>query len=619
MVLGLLFSCGGKDEPVGGTSTPIEDADTDTDTDTDTDADADDDADADGFTVEDGDCDDGDPSVYPGATEYCNSVDDDCDGQIDEDDAIDAPTWYTDGDGDSYGDDETGVISCDPLPGTVAQGEDCDDTLGSVNPGADELCNEVDDDCDGEVDEDDAVDASTWYVDEDGDGYGTDETAAPSCSAPSGTVIVGGDCADDDPTVHPEQDDSCDGVDNDCDGELDEDVAEDWFAVSSSWEEMDVVPNAYPVWIGIHPLDDSVWAVTRAPTGVGGEQGPAFLVYEEGVGFTRQDSFTPDGVQMDVHAATFDEDGMIWVTGRLETVPGDLASSEVLLLRFDPETLEVEELHLDDELSSVEFALDIASDAGGVWLAGRRRSLEGQFRASLWFSDGTETTLVDSVAHPTVIESDAGYTSLALDAHGLLYMGGQMEDEAGVAQAVVRGGDSEDLEDLFSYATGGEGSLNDEVRDIAVDADGVLWFTVYHREPGAFDVPMFDDWRLYTGPTEGPFEVVDTFTITEGMPSFGRSVAVHPTGVIFTTGVALDTSGGSHLIVRAGRPPDMFTSLNDLRDASMSKPDQGTYARSPVFAADGTVWLIEGWLHSGGTTETGEETFNTRIWRMSCL
>ena len=621
LLLTILISCGGK-EPTGPPVSGLEEADTDTDTDadTDTDTDTDEDQDGDGFTKEEGDCDDGDSDVNPDAEELCNGLDDDCDGELDEDDAADATTWYTDGDGDGYGDDTTAVVACDAPAGTVAQGGDCSDTRGSVNPGAEESCNDMDDDCDGEVDEDDAVDAEVWYVDEDGDGYGVDETGVPACDGPSGTVNQGGDCADDDIRVHPEQDDTCDGIDNDCDARVDEDVAEDWFAVSASWEEIDVIEGGYPIWIGVHPVDGSVWAVTRAPSGVGGELGPAFFMYEEGTGFVRQDSFVPEGQGVDVRAATFDDDGMIWVTGRLETTPGDSSTSQVLLLRFDPDTLALDELHHDDDLSTLEYALGIAVDGDNIWLAGRRRNILGQDRAGLWLHDGTETTLIDSEGHDSVLDSHAGYTSVTVDGAGLVYAGGQLEDGGGVAYAVVRGGVDGELEDIFSYATSGTDDLNDTVRNVTTDGDGVLWFTEYHQSIEGFDSPMSNDWRVYTGPPEGPFEVVDTFGFTETMPSFARSLAVHPSGVLFVTGVAMDTEGGTHLIVRAGHPPDlMFTSLDDMRDAVLTEPNQGTYARQPAFDVDGAVWVIEGWLDGAATTDEGEESYNTRIWRMACL
>ncbi len=120
----------------------------------------------------------------------------------------------TDDDGDGFNDDQG----------------DCNDADASVYPGADESCNGVDDDCDGVVD-DDAIDASTWYPDDDGDGLGSTADAVHACEQPVGFVSSGGDCDDADSSVHPGVDESCDGVDDDCNGVVDDDAvdAPTWF------------------------------------------------------------------------------------------------------------------------------------------------------------------------------------------------------------------------------------------------------------------------------------------------------------------------------------------------------------------------------------------------------
>jgi len=111
------------------------------------------DADEDGFTPEDGDCNDHDADVNPDATEVCNDVDDDCDGAIDRD-AVDMTTWYADTDGDGYGDPKWHTTKCDrPEDDFVTNNTDCNDTDADINPGATELCDSADNDCDGTVDE----------------------------------------------------------------------------------------------------------------------------------------------------------------------------------------------------------------------------------------------------------------------------------------------------------------------------------------------------------------------------------------------------------------------------------------------------------------------------------
>ena len=108
----------------------------------------------DGYLPTDGDCDDADPAVNPDAIEICDGVDDDCDGTVDGSDATDAPTWYTDADGDGYGDAATGSVQCDPDGTDVSDGSDCDDGDAGVHPGAPDGEDGRDNDCDGPVDED---------------------------------------------------------------------------------------------------------------------------------------------------------------------------------------------------------------------------------------------------------------------------------------------------------------------------------------------------------------------------------------------------------------------------------------------------------------------------------
>jgi hypothetical protein len=180
------------------------------------------DNDGDGFRLLDGDCDDDDANVYPAAWEQCNGVDDDCDGAVDED-VIDR-FIYPDDDGDGFGDASGAVLACVVTVGTVIDNTDCDDAESTINPAAPELCNGVDDDCDGladDADSDAKPDATLWYYpDRDGDGYvdssDPDFTYTKACGAPSDYASQTGDCDDDNQLVYPGASEVCDGERNDC-------------------------------------------------------------------------------------------------------------------------------------------------------------------------------------------------------------------------------------------------------------------------------------------------------------------------------------------------------------------------------------------------------------------
>jgi hypothetical protein len=192
------------------------------------------DDDADGFSGAQGDCNDNDPDVFPGASEICNEVDDDCDGYIDNN-ITDGGPWYSDADGDGYGDPDTAVMLC-AAPGEswLQIGGDCNDEDTAVSPDADELCNQADDDCDGFIDND-PVDGAVWYPDDDDDGYGNDASPQTTCEDTTDLLTAGGDCDDTDDAVNPDAEEICnDRVDNDCNDSADHCI---WAAeIDMRWE-----------------------------------------------------------------------------------------------------------------------------------------------------------------------------------------------------------------------------------------------------------------------------------------------------------------------------------------------------------------------------------------------
>ena len=209
-----------------------------------------------------GDCDDADSSIHPDATEGAgDEIDSDCDGtescladadndgysdeagsvvassDVDCADAGEASARLPAGDCDESSDlihpgapetdcTDTTDYNCDGSVGRVdddgdgfAACEECDDTSAAVNPSATEVCNDIDDDCDVDVDEE-AADALTYYADADGDTW-TTLTSIDACEAPDGytDASVSEDCDDTSDSVYPTASEIIgDGIDQDCDG-----------------------------------------------------------------------------------------------------------------------------------------------------------------------------------------------------------------------------------------------------------------------------------------------------------------------------------------------------------------------------------------------------------------
>jgi MYXO-CTERM domain-containing protein len=236
-----------------------------------------------GYILAGGDCDDTRIGVNPAASEVCDAadLDEDCDGLAEDDDpsASGKLPWFVDADGDTYGDALAGSF-CDAPIGAVRSDTDCDDSDSAsypsapescsdavdyncdgvvsrvdldgdgwaaceecddlninVNPTAVEVCNTIDDDCNGVVDGSEAEDAFTFYVDADSDGYGDPTRPVFDCAAPEGTSASDADCDDDNPLANPEGTEVWyDGVDQDCD-ENDDDQDGDGAAAADDCDD----------------------------------------------------------------------------------------------------------------------------------------------------------------------------------------------------------------------------------------------------------------------------------------------------------------------------------------------------------------------------------------------
>lgn len=213
------------------------------------------DVDGDGY-LSNVDCDDNNAEVNPGMPETCNGLDDNCDGQADEDLVI--TTYYLDTDGDGFGDAAISLDTCltEAPMGYVANSDDCDDTDGAFNPDAPEICNGLDDNCDGQADE--GLVITTYYLDTDNDGFGDSATGLDTCltEAPAGYVTNADDCDDTMQEISPNAVEVCDEIDNDCNGMVDDGLAiftyyadtdQDGYGDENNFQETcaDVAPAGY--------------------------------------------------------------------------------------------------------------------------------------------------------------------------------------------------------------------------------------------------------------------------------------------------------------------------------------------------------------------------------------
>ena len=196
------------------------------------------------------DCDDGNATINPNATEVCDDVDNNCDEDIDEELKS---LYYVDTDGDGFGDPLIQAEACYPINGYVTDNTDCDDSEMTVNPNQFEICDLLDNNCDGSIDE--GVN-NTYYADLDQDGYGDPNVTAAACTPPFAYTSNADDCDDSDArnakssgcrqrwvqhtcnndcddnnsTINPNQFEACDGLDNNCDGSIDEGVTNTYYA-----------------------------------------------------------------------------------------------------------------------------------------------------------------------------------------------------------------------------------------------------------------------------------------------------------------------------------------------------------------------------------------------------
>lgn len=276
-----------------------------------------------------GDCDDYMAAVHPGGTEKCNGDDDDCDGVVDGPTSTGADDWYEDDDGDGYGSTATLMRDCHaPGSGWVPSGDDCDDGNADISPGHTELCDDLDNNCDGSVDE--GVTFLTWHADADRDLYGDANTAIHACTAPAGYIADATDCDDAAHTIHPGASESCDALDNDCDGFIDEGV----LGVSSGCPASDcsaIQASESSAASGDYFLDAGVYACEMDVSGGGWTR-----VQHDAV----VDAATPDETAYNSEGFAWTEAMFSWSSGTMSAgcdYPADIASCNPFGFRFGTE------------------------------------------------------------------------------------------------------------------------------------------------------------------------------------------------------------------------------------------------------------------------------------------
>ena len=213
------------------------------------------------------DCVDTFSSINPAAIEICDGFDNDCDGLTDT--LIDSgPIWFLDADADGFGDASYSSQFCTQPVGYVNNAVDCNDDDASISPGNMEICNEIDDDCTGTIDENagtfilhkdqdgdgygnplapilfcaptvqpgysdnhldcddtnaDINPTTIWYHDLDEDGYGLTADNLQACTPPSQYALSCSDCNDGDPSVNPGSIEvAANGMDDDCNDVIDD-------------------------------------------------------------------------------------------------------------------------------------------------------------------------------------------------------------------------------------------------------------------------------------------------------------------------------------------------------------------------------------------------------------
>ncbi len=475
------------------------------------------DADGDGATA-DVDCDDANPDIHPDAQEICDGIDNDCDGATDDaDDSVTGlSTFYGDADGDGYGAADRPVEACAARPGRVDNALDCDDASSAIHPDAAEVCDAIDNDCDGRVNGPDADGAVDWYADADADGYGdATQLVATECpaDAPSGAVQDTTDCNDANAAVHPGATDAWyDGVDSDCAGDDDYDADADG-------EQSDAH--------GGTDCDDADATINTAATetwydGVDQDcRGDGD--YDADADGYDSDAYSGEDCD-DTDAAAYPGAADTWYDGVDSDCAGD-GDYDADADGYDSDAYSGTDC--DDADASVHpYVLEVSTDTDGVDndCDGNADAADTDAQLLELGDDATETVTLAAVSFPFC---GADYTEITVDSNGRLRFdggasdfsetGSEWDDVVGIAPFW------DDLDPTSSAVTGGVYVVEYS------DAVGVYWEGVPafgSTTPETFSVLLWDDgsfWFDYPSVSQscGAGTLEDTTDLSEAVAHHG--------------------------------------------------------------------------------------------------
>ena len=410
-------------------------------------------------------------------------------------------------------------LDADGFDHLVCGGTDCADDDASISPGAEDICNGYDDDCDGELDE---AGDETYYLDADGDGYSVEDETIGGCDvAPSGYSAESGDCDDDDATIHPGAVDECgdeaDDIDQDCNGVADNvDFVNTWYgdADGDGYGDEDVEllscqttpPSGYAAYEGIYDCDDEAGDISPDTPEVCDDGIDNDCSGTADCADSACRTELPCGLDVVDADATWEGDSALWEAGATLSSLGDV-----------------------DGDGADEFVIGAPGAGGGQvhLLSGDAGSGALSASGSTWVAEGEGDLAASSLAPAGDVDGD-GVVDLLVGAQGsgVAYLltdpvgGGSLAD----AQAIVRGSDK------LGSAVSTAGDL---------DGDGLSEFVVGASGYDATGVAF-----VFGGGSSGELAVTDGYALS------GEADDDHA-GATVGGGHDLDGDGYGDLVVGA--------------------------------------------------------------------